>query len=190
MEHIDQLVTDYVLSLLSDYERRAVERHAAGCPRCMELLVAARRREAHLAGVFRRTMAPPAGRLPALWPQIALALESPAGRPANRLAIDWRHQWRIALGSLGVALVILLGSLGTGPGLDGWLLSTYTPTRAATPTASLTPALSHPSVVWTAAASGGLESLTVTPAPAVELAPESPAPVPLPSSSTLTHYDH
>jgi hypothetical protein len=188
MAHVDALVTDYVLDLLPDDERRAVERHAAGCPGCMELLVAARRREAQLASAFRRTMAPPAGRMEALWPQVSLALEGASHRPAGWLSASWTDQWRMALAALGVALVILIGAFGTTHGIDSWLLNTYTPTLAATPTASLTPALSHTPISWTETSAGMPRALSPTPAPVPEAS--SPSPVPLPAPSTVTYYDH
>jgi anti-sigma factor RsiW len=188
MTHVDSLVTDYVLDLLPDDQRRAVERHAAGCPRCLELLAAARRREARLAGAFRGTMAPPAGRLEALWPQVSLALDGGANRSAGWLPLGWTDQWRVALVALGVALVIVLGAFGTTHGLDSWLLSTYTPTLAATPTASLTPALSHTPISWTETSAGMPRAVSATPAPAPETG--APSPVPLPAPSTLTYYDH
>jgi hypothetical protein len=188
MAHVDSLVTDYVLDLLSDDQRRAVERHAASCPSCMELLAAARSREARLASAFRRTMAPPAGRLEALWPRVSLALEGVANRPAGWIPVALTSQWRMALAALGVALVILIGAVGTTRGLDSWLLSTYTPTLAATPTASLTPALSHTPISWTETSAGMPRTVSATPAPVPEAG--SPSPIPLPAPSTLTYYDH
>jgi hypothetical protein len=188
MAHVDSLVADYVLGLLPDSERRAVERHAAGCPGCMQLLAAARRREARLTSAFRKAMAPPAGRVEALWPQVSLALEGAANRPAGWLPVAWTDQWRMVLAALGVALVILIGAFTTTQGIDSWLLSTYTPTLAATPTASLTPALSHTPVSWTETSAGMLRAVSPTPAPVPEGI--SPSPIPLPAPSTLTYYDH
>jgi hypothetical protein len=190
MAHIDSLVTDYVLDLLPDDQRRAVDRHAAGCPRCMEVLAAARRREAHLASAFRRTMAPPTGRVEALWPQVSLALEGGTHRQAGWLPVGWTDQWRMALAALGVALVILIGAFGSSHGLDSWLLSTYTPTLAATPTASLTPALSHTPISWSETSAEMLQTVSATPAPVPAPETGSGSPVPLPAPTTMIHLDY
>jgi anti-sigma factor RsiW len=187
MAHVDSLITDYVLDLLPAEERRAVEWHAADCPSCMRLLVAARRREARLASAFRDTMAPPSGRIEALWPQVSLALGGTARARSGWLPTGWRDQWRLALVVLGLVLMGLAGTFGGRHAFDGWLLSTYTPTLAATPTASLTPALSHTPVHWTVTASENSAATAATPAPV--LAAGSPAPVPPPAPSTLTATD-
>jgi anti-sigma-K factor RskA len=177
MTHVDSLVTDYVLGLLSRDERRAVERHVADCPECMDLLAAALRREARLSSMFRKSMVPASGRLEVLWPQVALALEGHRSHRAGWFASGWRDGWRMALAVLGVALVVLAGAFGTVRGLDGWLLSTHTPTlAAATPTASLTPALSHTPNLWMMTVTGDERAVAATPAPVAC----SPSPAPLP----------
>jgi anti-sigma factor RsiW len=177
MTHVDPLVTDYVLDLLPGDERRVVERHAIGCPRCMELLATAARREAHLASMFRQCMAPPRGRLEVLWPQVALVLGGHVSHRAGQPASEWRASWRMALAVLGVGLVVLAGFFGAGRGLDGWLVSTYTPTLEATPTASLTPALSHTPDQWSV--TGDERPVATTPAPVAC----SPSPAPSPGAS-------
>jgi len=179
MAHVDSSVTDYVLDLLPGDERRAVERHAIGCPRCMELLATAARREAHLSSMFRKGMAPPGGRLEVLWPQVALALGGHASHRAGRPASGWRAGWRMALAVLGVGLAVLASSVGAGRGLDGWLVSTYTPTLEATPTASLTPALSYTPDQWSV--TGDERPVAATPAPVAC----SPSPAPSPGASRV-----
>lgn len=177
MTHVDSLVTDYVLDLLSGDERRAVECHVADCPGCMDLLASALRREARLSSMFRKSMAPASGRLEALWPQVALALEGHPSQRAGWFASGWPDGWRVALAVLGVALVVLAGAFATARGLDGWFPSTYTPTLAATPTASLTPALSHTPNLWMVTVTGDEQAVAATLAPVAC----SPSPAPLPA---------
>jgi anti-sigma factor RsiW len=182
------MVTEYILDLLPAEQRRAVERHASDCPGCRALLVRARRREAEFSSAFRMTMAPPTGRLEALWPQVSLALEHQRARGSSWLPTDWGDQWRIAFAVLGVALAILMGAFAGARGIDSWLLSTYTPTLSATPTASLTPAVSHTPVLWTVTVSENEPVVIATPAPLEEV--ESPDPAPPPDPLILTPDDH
>jgi hypothetical protein len=137
--HIDRLVDDYVLDLLSMAERRVVARHAARCPRCMELLSGERRRLRLWAATFRSATAAPAGRLEALWPAVAAAV---AQSPRS----TWWVRRRAAFATLAVAFLVLAGFVRTAEHIDGWLLNTYTPTavRSASPTASTTPTRSTP----------------------------------------------
>ena len=51
--HIDALVDDYVLDLLSEEKRRSVELHASLCPRCMHLLTVERARMARVQSALR-----------------------------------------------------------------------------------------------------------------------------------------
>jgi anti-sigma factor RsiW len=186
MAHVDPLITDYVLDLLSAEERRAVEQHAAECPNCMRLLLSARKREARLTREFRATMAPPPGRIEALWPQLALALDGAAGPRSGWLPSSWRDQWRLALAVLALVLIGLAGTFGGRHAFDGWLLSTYTPTLAATPTISLTPAFSDTPADWTVTASENFGTIVATRAPAPAVGSPAPAPPPVPATLTLT----
>jgi len=175
--HVDSLIDDYVLGLLPAGERRAVEQHAAHCPRCAKLLAQERRQEARLAAAIRGATTAPAGRMEALWPNVAAAV-------LPRPRFNWWPRWRTALATLATALVILVGAMGTINRFDGWMMATYTPTTAsgsASPTASSTP-----TVLLTQ------DSVACRPAPpAVCRTPEplatsySPQPQPNPSAPPL-----
>ncbi len=144
--HIDASIDDYVLDLLPSQERRALEQHAAGCTRCMKLLVDERTREAQLRAAFRRSAAAPAGRLEAMWPGVAAAVSDQMSLPWSWPRLTWWSQWRTVLATAAVALAVLVGLVGGVQRLDNWFLGTNTPTvavRTAVPTASMTPTLSQ-----------------------------------------------
>lgn len=148
MPHIDSLIDDYVLDLLSAKEQRAVEQHAAACPHCLMLLVEERARTAQLTASLRDASSAPTGRLDAMWPGMAAAVGLHERRPVTQPPVNWWYRWRTTLATFAVALMILASLLGTVRRFDNWLMGTYTPTMAsqtASPTASHTP-------TWTQAA--------------------------------------
>lgn len=160
--HIDRSVDDYVLELLPPGRRQSVEQHLALCPRCQKLVRIELDRTERLTTATRRATGAPSGRLDALWPGVAAAVQLSA--PRSRL--NWWFQWKAALVGCVVASLLFAGVLGTVRRFDGWLMSTNTPTAAAitsAPTASLTPtslqptptpswltvaAVAHHSAVW------------------------------------------
>lgn len=142
--HIDRSVDDYVLELLSPGRRQSVEQHMARCPRCEKLVQIELERTERLTTAWRRATGAPSGRLDALWPGVAAAVQLSA--PRSRL--NWWFQWKAALVACVVASLLFAGVLGTVRRFDGWLMGTDTPTAAAitsAPTASLTPTSPQPS---------------------------------------------
>jgi anti-sigma factor RsiW len=142
--HIDRSVDHYVLELLPPGRRQSVEQHMARCPRCQKLVQIELERTERLTIALRRATRAPSGRLDALWPGVAAAVQLSA--PRSRLN-GW-FQWKAALVACVIASLLFAGVLGTVRRFDGWLMSTDTPTAAAitvAPTASLTPTSPQPS---------------------------------------------
>ena len=142
--HIDRSVDDYVLELLPPGRRQSVERHMARCPRCQKLVQIELERTERLTTAWRRATGAPSGRLDALWPGVAAAVQLSA--PRSRLT--WWFQWKAVLVACVVASLLFAGVLGTVRRFDGWLMGADTPTAAAitsAPTASLTPTSPQPS---------------------------------------------
>lgn len=149
MAHIESMIDDYLLNLLPAEERSFVEGHAAVCPRCRKLLTAERRRTTSLIASLQETFAPPAGLLELLWPGVAAAAGLVGSEPRPRRRPAWRLQWRTAVATIALALAILVVLLGTARRFDSWLIKTDTPATAsqtASPTASLTPTWTRPSL--------------------------------------------
>ncbi|MCP4428619.1 MAG: hypothetical protein GY803_29385 [Chloroflexi bacterium] len=99
-QHINNQLADYALGLLSQSERRRVERHTAVCADCRGAL----RRETAVASAARGTLAvaaqPPAN-LRAFMPAIPQ-------RPKRGLSLIWRRQ----LAPIALFLILLLGGAG------------------------------------------------------------------------------
>lgn len=126
MEHINHLISDYVLDLLPARERVNVEQHAAACPHCRQLLQA----ERHMVHLTRETLvlatAPAPARLAALMPQ-------PNIRQRPRYTSS---AWQRSLAVAGVFLFLLVASLHPvlGPGWAAQPSPTYiSATATATP---------------------------------------------------------
>jgi len=129
MEHINHLISDYVLDLLPARERANVEQHAAACPHCRQLLQA----ERHLVHLTRETLVlattPAPARLAALMPQ-------PNTRQRSRYNT---FAWQRSLAIAGVFLLLLATSLHPvfGP---GWAAQPSPTHISATATATPIPA--------------------------------------------------
>jgi anti-sigma factor RsiW len=101
MEHINHLISDYVLDLLPARDKVTVEQHAAACPHCRQLLQA----ERHLAHLTRETVmmatTPAPARLAALMPPPRIR------HHARYTTFAWQRSLAIA----GVFLFLLVTSL-------------------------------------------------------------------------------
>ena len=191
MSHVDSLIDDYVLDLVSAEERRAVDQHTADCACCMKLLAQERARTGRLISDLRDASSPPAGRLEALWPSVAVAAGIALRQRKARPRASWWVQWRAAFATFAVAFLLLAGLFGVFERFDGWWMGTFTPTatsQSASPTASLTPtwAQSSHSQDSVALLGGGIALTTVTPTvygtPSPMLGEYSPQPQPNPSA--------
>ncbi|MBN1316816.1 MAG: zf-HC2 domain-containing protein [Anaerolineales bacterium] len=145
MEHIDALIDDYILDILTEKERQAAEMHIRNCSRCRQKIVKERKRTRKLVNELCLVSTPPAGRIEALLPSIMMrtGLE-------NSLPVRGWPQLRAVFTTLALALFVLAGVLGTMNNQDGWFMHTYTPTRnmgTSQPTALTTATGSHTPVL-------------------------------------------
>ena len=189
MAHIESMIDDYLLNLLTAKERSFVEQHAAACPRCRNLLAEERRRTTGLIASLHETFAPPAGRLELLWPGVAAAAGLVGSEPRPQRRPAWRLQWRPAVAAMALALAILVGLLGTGRRFDSWLIRTDTPATAsqtASPTASLTPTWTRPSISQGSIALVHLDRTNYDATGTPEPLPSADAPEPQPNPSAPT----
>ncbi len=149
MPHIESMIDDYVLNLLSPGERSRVERHVASCPKCFGTLNTERKRISGLVATLKETSSPPAQRLERLWPAVASA----AGLRKNLVIAPQRVRrqihWRQAATGLALVVLIFMGLLGMAEQFDGWIFHIDAPATAShtvSPTVTLTP-------TWTRASS-------------------------------------
>jgi anti-sigma factor RsiW len=170
MQHIEALIDDYVLDLLSGPDREALRRHAAACSPCGERLAAEEARVRALVDALRRASAAEPERLAALYP----GARRPAARPFRPA------RWRMVATVTLLGLAVLGGVLNSMRHTGGWWLATYTPTASlvtASPTAHRTPTLGAMTVrpAWT--------QLALQPVCLGTPAPVEPVPEPRPNSA-------
>lgn len=137
--HVQQLIPDYVLGLLSADDSQRVEQHARQCPLCREAIQRERLVEFRVRGAVQLAARPPAGRLKALRPAFP--------RPATRGRSSLYRQFAPAMALVMLLVVVLLAQVG-GYGLPtpGFartdkapttLAATASATATQTPTATL-----------------------------------------------------
>ncbi|MBP8001107.1 MAG: zf-HC2 domain-containing protein [Chloroflexi bacterium] len=128
MDHITDLISDYLLDLLPAGEKVRVEQHAAACARCRQLLQA----ERHLVHLTRDTLmlvsTPAPTRLAHLMPPVPLRHRS------------WytTASWQRSLALVGVFLFLLVASLSLGPAYGADWGGDPSPTHVVA-TATITP---------------------------------------------------
>lgn len=168
ISHVDSLLSDYVLGLLTDVDSQHVSEHAASCERCRRLIL----QERDLLRLVRTSISaasrPSANQLDRLMPSM-----SPAPPPA-RLDLLGRRSLTLAVLMFVVLFVGVIMPLWQGSGrapayaptaLKTAMVATHTPTLTATLTGA--PQLSPSALAQ-------LE--TVAPA---EVAPKIDAPTPV-----------
>ncbi len=184
-EHALQLVSDYVLGLLSAEESRRVEQHAQHCPTCREAI----RRERQIGALLRQTVQmaarPPAGRLEQL-------------RPAPRRATRVRRQLTRQLApltALAVLLVVVLLAQTRGYGLPTPAFAQTSEPATATMTSSATPTATLAAHNGAAAPDTELDDATATltraprpDGPALALAAPRPPDTPVAAATPIITY--
>jgi anti-sigma factor RsiW len=170
-DHVQPLISDYVLGLASAEERRQVERHSLACAACASAL----ERERRLASMVRQTAQAatlPASRLAQLRPALPRRFSAPHKRLSRQLAPAM------------MILVLLCASLGvqaTGAGARGGA-GNLLGLNAGTPT--LVPS-DTPTATAIASTLLALESNVPLPVASGDLVPEvSPALAPIPAAET------
>jgi hypothetical protein len=148
MSHIDSMIDDYVLNLLSPGERVRVEHHIATCPQCLGALKAERRRTSRLITTLKETSLPPAGKLEHLWPAVASAVELGTNRMITPRSAKRPLHWRQVAAGLALTVLFTVGVLGMAQRFDSWIFIIDVPATAshtASPTATQTPTFTRPS---------------------------------------------
>ncbi len=126
MEHINHLISDYVLDLLPARDKVTVEQHAAACAHCRQLLQA----ERHLVLLTRETLVMATTPAPA---RLAALMPPPRTRQCHRYTTS---VWQRSLAVAGVFLFLLVASLH--PVLNPGWAAQPSPTHISA-TATITP---------------------------------------------------
>jgi anti-sigma factor RsiW len=134
--HVNHLLPDYVLNLLSRIERQAVEQHTAVCVRCQKALQAEREMSQLVRLTLQTATQPANGRLSHLMPAIPTQK-----RHWPLMMMGWQRQ----LAVVAMLVMILAGSFGMwngrseniwGVGSSSTLTATATSTQDATATSA------------------------------------------------------
>ena len=162
MNHINTKISDYVLDLLPQQERRDVAQHVAHCAEC-EAVLASEQAVGHL---LRQTVhevtQPSNGTLRQLMPAIP-------GKQSHQWVFN--RPWQRQLASVGMLLILLLGGMGwyesnrsssMGP-VPTFIAITATYTNEPTTTATTTQATAEP--VITAVSANPEPAYSATPPP-------------------------
>jgi anti-sigma factor RsiW len=133
--HVDDLLSDYVLGLLTDVESQRISEHAASCERCRRLIL----QERDLLQLVRTTLAaasrPSANQLDRLMPA------TPPGPLPTRLELVGRRSLTLAALTLIILFAGVIMPRWQGAGrppayaptaLKTAMIATYTPTLTAT----------------------------------------------------------
>lgn len=177
-QHIQPLISDYVLGLLPDSDRHRLESHVSLCAACRQAVV----REQQLELLVRQTVQlatqPLPARLQALRPA---APRSRTQTPAARLARQLAPVMLLIVLLAGVALQAT--RLGNELGFDAggfYRVSTPTATSTSTPTATIA-GLSEPPTVEAGDSTSALvptgQATTIAPAAQPDQALPAPTPI-------------
>jgi anti-sigma-K factor RskA len=142
MPHIESMIDDYVLNLLPPRERAHLEHHVASCSHCLGALNAERGRTSELITTLKEISAPTDQRLERIWLELADTSDLFRKSATSRQRATWDLQWRRAFAGVALAILLLIGTLGSLQRFEAWIFRTDIPATAsltASPTATLTP---------------------------------------------------
>lgn len=175
-QHASRLLSDYVLDLLPQEARQAVELHVAACPDCRAALL----RERQLGQLIRQTVAQATRPGPTQLHRLMPA--RPRTTQPLSTAIGWLRApaGRVIFAALALMLLLTLGSYRHWPGPNqpaGWSqpVDWHNPSQ----TALAATTTRQPTITATAAQAAG--TLTVVPPTEISVAP---APPPAPAGGT------